>query len=118
MLRSSQMVQFMPFIRLKAAERLISGETAGQVRCWRPFSERSDEVGSGFSAITRAAVAIATAGLRSGLVVIAGMLLPHVFHIGICWFSAILCSFENLGSVLGAALQISDAAARLGKGRS
>ena len=118
MLRSSQMVQFMPFIRLKAAERAISGETAGQVRCWRPFSERSDEVGSRFSAITRAAVTIATAGLRSGLVVIARMLLSYVFHIGICSFSAILCSCENLGSVRGVALQISGAAAGLGKGAS
>jgi hypothetical protein len=47
------------------------------------------------------------AGLRSGLVVIAGLLLPHVFHIGICWFSAILCSFENLRARSAAVMRMS-----------
>ena len=60
-------------------------------------------------------MAIATAGLRLRLVVIAGvLLLPHVFHIGTRRFLNHVFVLQNLRPVPGAALKISDAAVGLG----
>jgi hypothetical protein len=60
-------------------------------------------------------VAITTAGLRLRLVVIAGvLLLPDVFVIRMRWFLNHVFLLQNLGSVPGTALKISDAAVGLG----